>query len=460
MDQSPLIPRDRWVLARLLAGYSFKEFPTSLTTRGENLARQLMVINIKDRELLIKRNVTQEEHRAIMLIDSESSIPAGGDPSKLWTVLHAKELKNLPPVSWLIEGEIPEAGLTVLYGESGAGKSFIGVDYALTVAQKHRVVYVPTEGEAGYQKRIWAWCDHHKLTEGDLYFILGTVNLFEKESFAELLKELKRLNPALVVFDTLALAMSGGDENSARDMGLVLTHCRRIIHTTRSSVVLVHHVGKGGNSERGSSALRGNADVMVKVSPSDDLVLVECSKTKDEKPFERRYLYMLPVGDSLVPVSSDQVIRSEGDLTQNQRKLLDLLAMEANRTGITTRDMEAQTGISLATTIRTLSNLLKKGLVKKKGRYTITEAGLQAIGLSDPARSTSESPVDPTRSTPEQALIQADPPSNPLFDDDIFGSAGSTGSSGSTLKSSGSDVDQTPLIEVPKRKELSKLGYG
>lgn len=440
MEQTPLTPRDNWVFARLLAGYNFKEneFPTSLTARGEQIARQVAAVNYKNRELVLKREITTQEHRAIMVMDAESSIPPAGDPNKPYTILHAKELKNLPVVRWLVPGEIPEAGLTVLYGESGAGKSFIGVDYALTVAQKRRVVYVPTEGEAGYRNRLEAWCSHHKLTEGDLYFINGSINLFEKSAFAELLNDLKKLSPALVVFDTLALAMSGGDENSARDMGLVLSHCRRLIHSTRSAVVLVHHVGKGGNSERGSSALRGNADVMIKVSPSDDLVLVECSKTKDEKPFERRYMYMLPVGGSLVPVPSDQVVRDETDLTPNQRRLLDLMALEANRAGISTRDMEAQTGISLGTTIRTLSNLLKKGLVKKKGRYGITEAGLQAIGITDPARSISTAPVESNRSTPIPALIQPDPRSKPLFDDDDSGSGESLGSGESMHNSNGS----------------------
>lgn len=458
-EQTSLTRRDLWTIARLINAYEM-ELPPGLTHRGQQLASQLQQIAFRSRDLVLKQSVTTKEYQSILAIDTEASIPQGGDPSKPWRIIHARELKNLPPVVWLIEKEVPQAGLTVLFGESGAGKSFLGVDMALRVAQSRRVVYIPTEGEAGYKNRVAAWCEFHKQNEGDCYFITGTITLFDKEPFNELLNDLIGLRPALVVFDTLALAMAGGDENSARDMGLILSNCRRIIQATGAAVILVHHVGKAGGAERGSSALRGNADVMIRVNPADDLVLVECSKTKDEAPFEPRYVYMLPVGASLVPVPSDAVIRDATQLTPSQRKLLDVLALEVNQDGVSMRDLESLTNISVASVQRSLSNLLKKGLVgKPSGSYAINEAGLKALGRTDPARSTDSHGNDSARSKSSQPMIQGDPRSNGNLSTRNSGSAGSLGSPGSSLNEvdhSGSPEPLFPLDDFPSTKPVNQ----
>src|SRR5690606_22901490 len=122
-----------------------------------------------------------------------------------------------------------------------------------------------------------------------LNFLLGSFTLLEREILGLLIADLQPISPILIVVDTLAMAMAGGDENSQRDMGILLRSCRALTYNLSASVLLVHHLGKTGVRERGSSALRGNADTMIQVNPADDVISVECSKTKDEKPFETRY---------------------------------------------------------------------------------------------------------------------------------------------------------------------------
>src|SRR5690606_25360702 len=123
---------------------------------------------------------------------------------------------------------------------------------------------------------------------------------------------------------------------------------------------------------------------------ADDVISVECSKTKDEKPFETRYMRLLPVDledgeNSLVIIPAEKVIRQKGDpLTPNQAKILDFLSLEVNFDGVTVRELQEVTGMALGTVMRTLDNLKRCNYVHKpKGSYAITDEGLIAIGKSD-----------------------------------------------------------------------------
>src|ERR1043166_3612319 len=73
---------------------------------------------------------------------------------------------DMPPPSWLVDGLIEEGVLAVLYGASGEGKSFLALDWALSVASSRSwqgrqtrtgaVIYVVAEGGRGIAKRIKA----------------------------------------------------------------------------------------------------------------------------------------------------------------------------------------------------------------------------------------------------------------------------------------------------------------
>lgn len=405
---------DSWMLARVLAGYDVHDIPYGVSPRTETLIRQLLVINFKDRSLLLKNNVTSKEAEDILRIDTESGQPAPPADDSLWTIVPGRDLKYLPPLKWLIQDVVVESGICVLYGESGGGKSFLALHYAMTLAQEQRIVYVPAEGEAGYRKRVAAWCQHHGKDEGYSYFLFGYPNLYEKEVVDPLIEDLARLKPKLAVFDTLAMVMTGGDENSSRDMGIVMRNCRRITRQVGAAVMLVHHTRKGGDSERGSTALRGNSDTMIKVSPADDLVMVESTKTKDDKPFQPFYVFLRPVtvpdvGDTLVVTPGEQLSLPIGHVSPNQRKLLELMAMEVNKEGLSVRELAELAGLSTTTAMRTLSNLLLTKLVDKPfGSYAITEIGRAAIGKPSNENPTSVPPVP--RSKRKNGTLLADVP--------------------------------------------------
>jgi RecA-family ATPase len=53
-----------------------------------------------------------------------------------------------------------------------------------------------------------------------------------------------------------------GDENSAKDMGRLIDQVEWLKKNLGAAALIIHHTGKDGLRERGSSVLRAVADVM------------------------------------------------------------------------------------------------------------------------------------------------------------------------------------------------------
>ncbi len=248
--------------------------------------------------------------------------------SERWPVYHVDALDELPKRNWLIEGKIPENGLTVLYGAPGSGKSFLALEYCLQLAQDMAVVYIAAEGSGGYPKRVSAWRQTHEPVPLQLQFIFEEVPLLDERLATAFVEQLKRLRPKLVVVDTLARCFNGGDENSSKDMGQFIRACGCLQRDLNTAVLVVHHTGKAGDDERGSSALRGAADSMMALKRTKDVLRLSSSKTKDSEPFAHQYYALqsvaLPDGETscvLVPMAA----QPRPQQTDGDRRLLEAL---------------------------------------------------------------------------------------------------------------------------------------
>lgn len=395
---TPFSPIDRWVLTRVLHGYSLGAgIPEDVSFRAKGLLLSWTGLKRRDCELLLKNNCTRQEFEAILTGDPNAPKPPPAADEPPFMIILADDLYKLPPLTWLIPGEIVEGGLCILYGESGVGKSFVALDYAMRLASAGmNVLYAPTEGEAGYRKRVEAWKAFHRVQSvPSLSFLFGGIVLTDVKLMGEITPHLDRIKPKLLIIDTLAMGMVGLDENSARDVGVFMASCRALIRRTGTALLLVHHTGKSGVVERGSTAIRGNADTMIKLSNADDLVFMECAKTKDEAPFPARYIKLVEFQESLIPMPSDKVVRDEATITPNQARLLDVLLLETSIDGLSQRDMAEATGLSLGAVQRALSNLIRKKLVKKgKTGYVRAESGESGeSGESHDSRNILQSPA-------------------------------------------------------------------
>src|SRR5438874_10209040 len=102
------------------------------------------------------------------------------------------------------------------------------------------VVYLFGEGQQGAPQRIRACMKHRGcelgLLESRFVPIPKVADLLDERAVSGLVADLKRLQPTLVIIDTLARSMVGGDENSGRDMGLVVAAAQRIMSEVKTAV--------------------------------------------------------------------------------------------------------------------------------------------------------------------------------------------------------------------------------
>jgi adenosyl cobinamide kinase/adenosyl cobinamide phosphate guanylyltransferase len=424
IDLSPL---ECWCLSRSLNGEPIEKiYLRQVAEPVANLITYLKDVNINDRLLVMKTRIPPDYVEEVSSINPRTPPPTAGTQN--WTIMPASELKNLPRVEWLVEGQIPKGGLIVIFGRSGSGKSFVALDYALKQAQTRNVVYIAAEGEWGYEQRINAWCKHHNRSEGNLYMCLGAVNLREPLDYNNFLHQVSVIEPELVIVDTLAMSMAGGDENSAKDMTQVILACKTIQKRFNTAVMIVHHVNKGGVAERGSNALRGASDIMMKVEEDNEVIKVESSKTKDVKPFDPMYYRLRPIDESAVLVPSELVVSSEFSLSRAEEQIVEALLMDSLEEATASELMEI-TSIPKTSVYRATSNLMKFNLVEKYGgRFKLTDKAKNRF---------SQIPTSPTQNSSQ----------------DTFGTDGKSGKMGIEGR------DQMELVGIPTHSAQTHYDY-
>lgn len=201
--------------------------------------------------------------------------------------VHAKDIEVDLNQDALIEGWLLPGQLSVVYGESNCGKTFFMTDvcfhYAMGREWRDRrtskgvVVYVPMEGVTGLKKRVVAFRNHYGVNPDGFVMVPCHVDFMDPagniNEFVGLLNKIKQEvgDIGLIVIDTLARAMSGGDENSGKDMGMLVKHADLIRANTSAHVCFVHHSGKDKlKGARGHSSLRAAVDTEIEVSREDD----------------------------------------------------------------------------------------------------------------------------------------------------------------------------------------------
>jgi len=251
---------------------------------------------------------------------------------------------------------------------------------------------VAAEGFFGYTMRLKAWENHHHETANYADFLHGDVDLFDDVSLDMLITSIKDGQYVLVVIDTLAMVSGDADENSTRDMNRMVKGCKRIIEDCNTALILVHHTGKAGTDERGSSALRGAMDSMIKLTQHDtlpDVVKVTCEKMKDAPKFEPFMLqaqtvdlgYTDPLGNPatskvLEPFESEQI--SLDGLTDTQMMILRFIV--SGMGDKTQANIARATGKGTGTISKIITKLVELDYISRhEGIIIPTPKGVQLI---------------------------------------------------------------------------------
>lgn len=202
---------------------------------------------------------------------------------------------NRPAPTWLVKGVLPAKGIGMVYGASGAGKTFWVLDVMLAIAQAKRwrgrrvqggyVIYVAAEGANGLVKRCKAFAVRNEvdLKTVNLELIPDSPNLFTGGDAASLTETICAAGGVtVVVIDTLAQVTAGANENAGEDMGKVFETLQTMQRELDCLVLVVHHAGKDtSKGARGWSGMRAALDVEIEVSKSQDGHVAKVTKLKD-----------------------------------------------------------------------------------------------------------------------------------------------------------------------------------
>lgn len=226
----------------------------------------------------------------------EEQVAKGEQSNNQFRVQVASEYLNAKPQSWLIKGVLPRAETIMIYGESGAGKTFIALDMLAAInrgipwrgkkTKKMKTVLLAAEGAGGARTRLKAYQMFNEGVVGDdLPALIDTSpDLRDAKQVAELALSLKRYSPegGVLMIDTLAASMPGSDENSGKDVGQILRNCKVISTKSKFTVILIHHSGKDASKgARGWSGLKANVDAQMCVTRTGDKRSIDCTKQKD-----------------------------------------------------------------------------------------------------------------------------------------------------------------------------------
>lgn len=186
----------------------------------------------------------------------------------------------------LIKGLLDQGAMSVMYGDSNTGKTFVAMDMGFHIAAglpyadmkttKEVVVYIAAEGGRGAKKRLMALREKYGAKAKNVMFFLLATSVNLRDPAADL-KPLIEALQALVervgarvgflVVDTMSRALAGGDENSSVDVGLLVKNFDALRAATGAHLMVVHHSGKDrARGARGWSGLRAATDTEIEIA--------------------------------------------------------------------------------------------------------------------------------------------------------------------------------------------------
>jgi hypothetical protein len=194
---------------------------------------------------------------------------------------------SLPPT--LVKGLLPKSGIAFIGGQSGAGKTFIAIDLAVSlttgipffgkrVKEKVGVLIIAGEGAATIQPRITV-SRMAKNIEGKLpiAWLSGYPDFTKPEqvrSYFEKIKGVGRMMAenygvrlGVIIIDTLAAVFDLEDENDNSEASKIIRAMNVMSEALGVVVVPVHHYGKGAETGlRGASAWRAGSDIVLSIT--------------------------------------------------------------------------------------------------------------------------------------------------------------------------------------------------
>jgi AAA domain len=223
------------------------------------------------------------------------------DRPRKFKLVPFEDIKFVAAEEWLVKKLLPQQGVAPIFGPSQTFKSFIIADLGLHVAlgwewagrrtKQGPVVYIAAENARGTRKRKAGF----ELAHADrlphrvpFYLIEAAPNLGTERNDRDALIasiEAVGVSPALIVVDTLAQTLAGGEENSS-GMMTFLGNATAIANHFKCCAVPVHHAPLADEKRmRGHSSLYAGVDALLRAERKGNELgtTLSLDKLKDEE---------------------------------------------------------------------------------------------------------------------------------------------------------------------------------
>jgi hypothetical protein len=198
------------------------------------------------------------------------------DTDALLPVVRAAELDDAEPQRrWLVEQLWARAGVGIIGGHPKLGKSWLGLDLAVSVASGTpcldtfavaepggALIYMAEDAAPVVKQRLEGICHHRGLDLAELpigVITAPSMRLDLPRDQRRLVETVRHHAPRLLLLDPF-VRLHRINENQASDVAAVLGYLRQLQRAHDLAVTVVHHARKSGGSTSGGQALRGSSD--------------------------------------------------------------------------------------------------------------------------------------------------------------------------------------------------------
>lgn len=211
----------------------------------------------------------------------------------LFPHLNLSQGLTLAEADYLVYGAIERNDLGMIYGDAAAGKTYLSIDLAVSLAAglnwmnrwktgaPRKVLYFIAEGRRAFFRRILAavngMTQHgidvkhvYDLVEQNFIVVPEVPQLYQIDAkryvthYIELWRQMNKPQVDMFFVDTLARASVGAEENSSKEAGIVIDSLTLMQKEIGSAATFIHHSNRTG-AYRGSSAYRGAIDFCFRV---------------------------------------------------------------------------------------------------------------------------------------------------------------------------------------------------
>ena len=187
----------------------------------------------------------------------------------------AEVQRDLGRPRWLVESLWTAGGAGVLGGQPKAGKTWLALEIAVSVAsgapclgafavadQGPVLLFLAEDSHVNAYDRVSGICAHRGVDLATLDLLLLSTPVLRLDSALDaerLAATVDRLRPRLLVLDPFVRVQTI-DENSATEVSRLLADLTVLKRTYNLAILMVHHVRKNGSGHPGQ-ALRGSGDL-------------------------------------------------------------------------------------------------------------------------------------------------------------------------------------------------------